>query len=66
MRDGFNKTQGDVVIQMASHVISELHGINGLDLKMWIEIYDIDYLKKCHKPHKKTLLHNYIESIYDD
>ena len=65
IREKFNKTHGDTAIQMASHVISELHGINNFGVQEWIEYYDVNYLKKCLKPHKKTLLHNYIEHIYD-
>lgn len=65
IREQFNTTHGDTVIQMASQVIDELHGINEYDLQQWIEYHDINYLEKCSSPHKKTLLHNYIESIYD-
>lgn len=65
IRDNFNKVHGDIAIHMASQVISELGGINNFSLPEWIEYYRVDYLKKCLVPHKKTLLHNYIESIYD-
>lgn len=64
-RDNFNKVHGDIAIHMASQVISELGGINNFSLPEWIEYYRVDYLKKCLVPHKKTLLHNYIESVYD-
>ncbi|MGE7939881.1 HNH endonuclease [Bacillus paramycoides] len=30
----------------------------------WIEYDDVNLLEKCSKPHKKTLLHDYIEFIY--
>lgn len=56
---------GDEAINMASHIIHELHGLNDLRLEEWIDYEEIDYLIKCATPHRKTLLHNYIEYIYD-
>lgn len=60
----YSITHGDESINMASQIISELHGLNGVILKVWIEYTEINYLKKCIKPHKKTLVHSYIEFIY--
>lgn len=65
MRDNFKKVDNNISMGIANQVILELDGINEFNLKQWIEYCDINYLKKCTTPHKKTLLHNYIEAVYD-
>jgi hypothetical protein len=58
------KWHGNEAINMASHVIAELNGINDLAIANWIYYTDFEYLINCTRPHKKTLLHEYIEFIY--
>lgn len=63
-----NKTKqslnGNEAIKMAAHMIDELDGINNLRVSEWIEYSDVDFMDKCAKPQRKTLLHEYIEFIY--
>lgn len=63
----FNNTckqkYGNVVFHWASQVIDEVHNINQMDVYNWVDYYNVKYMDKCAKPNKKTLLHNYIESI---
>ncbi|UOQ84645.1 MULTISPECIES: HNH endonuclease [Bacillaceae] len=58
------KWHGNEAINMASHVIAELYGLNDLTIENWIFYADVDFLSICAKPRKKTILHEYIEYIY--
>lgn len=49
---------------MAAHMVDELAGINELSVSNWLEYDEIDWIRKCSKPFKKTLLHNYISFIF--
>lgn len=49
---------------MAAHMVDELAGINELSVSHWLEYDEIDWIRKCSKPFKKTLLHNYISFIF--
>lgn len=55
---------GNEAVKFASQVIEELEGINQLQVAEWIEYDNVPLLEKCAKPHKKTLLHDYIDFIY--
>ncbi|PIJ98007.1 HNH endonuclease [Lysinibacillus sphaericus] len=48
---------------MAAHMVNELAGINELSVSSWLEYEDIDWIGKCSKPFRKTLLHDYINFI---
>ncbi len=56
----------DMAIQWASAVIRAAHDTEGLPLCEQLEYYEIDYINKAVKPHKKTILHDYIEAIIMD
>ena len=55
-----------MAIQWASTVISCAHDADGLPLCEQLDYYCIDYLKKAFAPHKKTILHDYIEAVIID
>ena len=57
---------GDMAIQWASTVISYVHDAEGLPLCEQLDYYCIDYLNKAVLPHKKTILHDYIEAVIID
>lgn len=55
----------DTAISIASFVILQLN--NGdYNVNKWLEYYDYyeEAIKKWQKPHKKTLVHDYIEAVY--
>lgn len=54
---------GDMAIQWASAVIYAAHDTESLPLGEQLKHYGIDYINKAVKPHKKTILHDYIEAI---
>ena len=41
-----------------------LAGVNGFDVPHWIEYEEVNIMDKCFKPHKKTILHDYIGASY--
>lgn len=45
---------GNEALEMASHIIKELDGWNDLSLENWLNNNDINWVKKCSKPHKKN------------
>ncbi|WP_281884191.1 HNH endonuclease [Paenibacillus sp. YYML68] len=53
------------VITMAGVVFSECDGVSSYSPKDWIEYIGINYINKVIKPHKRTLLHDYIAAIYE-
>ena len=55
-----------MAIQWASTVISYVHDAEGLPLCEQLDYYCIDYLNKAVLPHKKTILHDYIEAVIID
>lgn len=55
---------GNEAIEVASDIIAELAGVNGFDVPHWIEYEEVNIMDKCFKPHKKTILHDYIGASY--
>ena len=55
---------GDEALVNAAHMVSELYGLNDLQVENWLEYDQVDLLTKVSKPHKETLLHDYINFIY--
>ncbi|KAB2364218.1 hypothetical protein F8517_25270 [Bacillus thuringiensis] len=56
--------EGNAAITLAAQVVMELDNINELDVRNWIDLYEIDIKEFCVKPQKFTILHQYIEDIY--
>lgn len=55
---------GNESLISAAHIIHELKGLNNLDIKNWFEYDQIDWINKCFKPSRRTILHEYINFIY--
>lgn len=62
MKRRSNTVHGDMAIQWASEVISHAHDTEW-PLCEQLDYYRIDYLKKVVVPHKKTILHDYVEAV---
>ena len=54
---------GNEALTFASHMVQELKGLNNLDVFNWLDYDDIDWVKKCSNPCRRTLLHEYISYI---
>lgn len=54
---------GNEALINAAHMVHELQGVNDLQVEKWLEYDDVDFLTKISKPHKETLLHDYIDFI---
>lgn len=54
---------GNEALTNAAHMVNELHGINDLQVEKWLEYEEVDLLIKISKPHKQSLLHDYISFI---
>lgn len=61
-----NISHGDMAIQWASTVIMTAHDTVDLSLSDQLDYYGIDYLNKAIKPHRKTILHDYVEAVIMD
>ena len=57
---------GDMAIQWASAVIYAAYKRPDFSLLDQLDYYGIDYIHKSFKPHKKTILHDYIEAVIMD
>lgn len=49
---------------MAAHMVRELEGLNDLGIRNWLDYDELDWVEKCSKPYKRTLLHDYINFIF--
>ncbi|GGC97437.1 hypothetical protein GCM10007216_30260 [Thalassobacillus devorans] len=54
---------GNEALINAAHMVNELHGVNDLQVENWLDYDEVDLLTKISKPHKETLLHDYISFI---
>ncbi len=64
MDNKLRKANNYIAYNMASQLFMETDGINSFSPLEWIEFENIDVVAKMIKPHKKTILHDYIESVY--
>ncbi|MDW5525275.1 hypothetical protein CKN63_13175 [Carnobacterium divergens] len=55
---------GNEALSSAAHMVLELYGLNDLQVDNWLGYDEVNLLDKVYKPHKETLLHDYINFIY--
>lgn len=63
MREPFIEMNGNFAVTVAADVISHFYN-DEIDFLYYCDIVEHDYIEKCSKATKQSLLHEYIESVY--